>query len=339
MNGLELREQSDGSLLFSGLAAATEHSYEVGFFTETIATGAFKRSLNNENLDVKFLLSHGDGGSGLPLADTVTRTLRLRENHAGLLAEADLDPRDSDVALLASKMRRGLVREMSIGFRATEQQWSDDRTRRRVLQVEMHRGDVSVVSFGANEATTATLRADDLPLEERARRVGMIGDRLRVTTGGVLLPASPNEPDRRAPVARGAWDGSPSRFTSKQWATSCVLDRKACGGRWADAPPKTRCSLPIREPDGRINARAVHAAAARIGQVTDACAGALAAARSRLRTAYSALGETPPDSIKRAAIEPERQTRSTRPNARLTIARARAAQLESQYRLMRMRPR
>src|SRR4051794_10393753 len=58
-----------------------------------------------------------------------------------------------------------------------------------------------------------------------------------------------------AQVTNKPWDGSPSRFTDAEWQRSCVLDR---GG---DAPPKQRCSLPIREPDGTLNRNAVQAAA------------------------------------------------------------------------------
>jgi HK97 family phage prohead protease len=188
MTGLELREQDDGTLRFSGYAATTEQPYKVGWFVETIARGAFKRSLNNPKLDVKLLINH----EGLPLADTLTRTLRLREDDHGLFTEADLDPRDPDVQSLASKMHRGLVREMSMGFRAPGQDWNEDRSRRRVTQVEMHRGDVSPVTFGANDTTSAALRsqvADDLPLEERNRRAAMLGDRLCVATSVVLRAA------------------------------------------------------------------------------------------------------------------------------------------------------
>jgi HK97 family phage prohead protease len=182
--GLELREQGDGSLRFTGYAATTERPYKVGWFVETIARGAFKRSLNNPKLDVKLLINH----EGLPLADTLTRTLRLREDEHGLFTEADLDPSDPDVQSLASKMARGLVHEMSIGFRAPGQEWNEDRSKRRVTHVEMHRGDVSPVTFGANDTTSAALRSqvDTFPLEERNRRAAMLGDRLCVATNVVL---------------------------------------------------------------------------------------------------------------------------------------------------------
>jgi hypothetical protein len=39
------------------------------------------------------------------------------------------------------------------------QEWNEDYTERRLLEVSIHRGDVSVVNYGANPATSATLRA------------------------------------------------------------------------------------------------------------------------------------------------------------------------------------
>jgi HK97 family phage major capsid protein/HK97 family phage prohead protease len=100
-----------------------------------------------------------------------------------------------------------------------------------------------------------------------------------------------------AKVADAAWDGSPSRFTDEQYARSCVLDK---GATVANA--KERYSLPILEPDGTLNRNAVHAAAARIGQVSAARDLIVAAAR-KLIAAHKTLNEDPPEAlVKLAAI-------------------------------------
>lgn len=98
-------------------------------------------------------------------------------------------------------------------------------------------------------------------------------------------------------VTDKAWDGSAGRFSDSEYQSSCVLDRKKCGGDWADKPPKQRCSLPIKEPNGDLNRNGVHAAASRIGSVTDACPEAINAAKAALRAAYKTLGEDAPSSI------------------------------------------
>jgi HK97 family phage prohead protease len=98
-------------------------------------------------------------------------------------------------------------------------------------------------------------------------------------------------------VTDAAWDGSPSRFTDAEYAASCVLDRGP-----SVASVQERYSLPILEPDGTLNRNAVHAAAARIGQVS-AAPKLIAAAARKLVAAYRQLNEQPPESlVKLAAV-------------------------------------
>jgi phage head maturation protease len=58
---------------------------------------------------------------------------------------------------------------MSFAFRVTRQQWSPDYDQRDILEVDLHRGDVSVVNFGANPATSVgAVRAADFDRLEEA---------------------------------------------------------------------------------------------------------------------------------------------------------------------------
>lgn len=184
----ELREAGDGTLRLNGYACVTGVSYPVGFYNETIARGAFRRTLADPNLDCQLLVNH----TGLPLARTTSGTLRLREDDTGLLVDADLDAQDADVQSLARKMRRGDVTEMSFAFKAVEQDWNSTYDKRLIRQAQLHKGDVSVVAYGANDATSAHIRArgtlgevlgeqTDVPFEERRRRAEGIGTR---ATGG-----------------------------------------------------------------------------------------------------------------------------------------------------------
>jgi HK97 family phage prohead protease len=101
-------------------------------------------------------------------------------------------------------------------------------------------------------------------------------------------------------VVDTAWDGSASRFTDEQYEAACALDRKNCGSEWEDKPPKERCSLPYKEPNGDINKKGVAQAAGRIGSVTEACDHAVSAAKQKLRSAYTECDMDAPDSIKSA---------------------------------------
>lgn len=161
VTGLELRsDDDDGFLHLTGYASVTETPYDVGFYEETIARGAFTRTLS-ETPDVQLLVNH----TGMPLARTARAgnpgTMILEEREHGLWVDAKLDPEDPDVQSLQRKMDRGDIDQMSFAFQATDSDWSDDFTKRRIKTVSIHRGDVSVVNMGANPASTATVRSQD----------------------------------------------------------------------------------------------------------------------------------------------------------------------------------
>lgn len=161
---VELRKSADdGMLHLTGYASTTNTPYDMGWYTEQIARGAFKKTLS-ENPDVVLNLNHGNAGSGLPIARTKAGNLKLSEDSKGLRVEAALDPEDLDVQLLARKMDSGnLDGQMSFAFRATRQEWDEDYTDRCITECDIHRGDVSVVTQGANPTTSSSIRSwDDL---------------------------------------------------------------------------------------------------------------------------------------------------------------------------------
>lgn len=141
-----------GTLTFTGYACVTEQGYEMqdwlGPYTEVVRAGAFTKTLS-EGADVPFLVNHG----GLTLARTKSGTMRLAEDGTGLRVEANLDPASPHVQALQSAMNRGDVDEMSFAFWVTRQQWSPDYEQRDILEVNLNKGDVSVVNYGANPHT------------------------------------------------------------------------------------------------------------------------------------------------------------------------------------------
>jgi HK97 family phage prohead protease len=149
---MELRELEGGSLRFTGYASVTESAYEMedwlGDYTEVIRRGAFSKTLA-EAADVPFKLNH----SGMTLARTKSGTMRLAEDSTGLHVEADLDPANGDVRNIRSAMERGDLDEMSFAFRVTRQEWSPDYTQRDITEVNLNKGDVSIVNYGANPHT------------------------------------------------------------------------------------------------------------------------------------------------------------------------------------------
>lgn len=164
---VEVRESStkDGFLEYDGYASVTDHGYEMwdwaGPYTELVTPGAFTKTLARADLDVPFVLAHD---SLRRMARTTTGTLFLTEDDHGLHTLApELDPTDADVAYIAPKLRAGLIDEMSFRFFITKGQWSSDWTEYHVQEVEIHRGDVAIVGYGANPATAGSgLRSADL---------------------------------------------------------------------------------------------------------------------------------------------------------------------------------
>lgn len=150
-----------------GYASVTETPFEMwdwlGPYSEVVRTGAFGKTLA-ENPQVQLLLNHG----GLAMAYTKAGSLRLAEDATGLHMEADVNVSRSDVGDMVTAIEDQAVDEMSFAFRVTRQQWSPDYDQRDILEVDLHRGDVSVVNFGANPATSVgAMRAADFDhLEE-----------------------------------------------------------------------------------------------------------------------------------------------------------------------------
>lgn len=150
--GMELRETPSGTLRFTGYASVTETPYEMqdwlGDYTEVVRRGAFSKTLA-EGADVPFKLNH----DGMTLARTKSGTMRLSEDSTGLHVEADLDPNNGQVRDIRSAMERGDLDEMSFAFRVTRQEWSPDYTQRDITEVNLNKGDVSIVNYGANPHT------------------------------------------------------------------------------------------------------------------------------------------------------------------------------------------
>lgn len=132
---------------------------------ERIDPGAFDKTLR-EKPDLHLLINH----AGMPLARTKSGTLALSVDERGLKVEARLDKRDPEVQALAVKMERGDMDEMSFAFRVKAQEWraapgfeDDNQSYRTITEISLHKGDVSVVNWGANSTTSAEiLSASDL---------------------------------------------------------------------------------------------------------------------------------------------------------------------------------
>ena len=148
-----------GPVTFDGYATVYEAPYEMwdafGPYTEVVSVGAAAASLATAGLDVPLVLGHD---SVRRIARTTNGTLTLSEDGHGLRVVAQLDAADEDVSYIVPKIRAGLIDEMSFMFRIVKGMWSPDYTEYRIDAFDIHRGDVSIVGYGANPATSAELR-------------------------------------------------------------------------------------------------------------------------------------------------------------------------------------
>ena len=151
----------DNMRVLSGYASVTDTEYTVydwgGEFTELIEPGAFERSLADDP-DVILNVNH----AGLPLAGTQNGSLQLKEDKTGLRFDADVDMRESDVADVWRKVRRGVLRETSFRFKIVRAVWNPSFTFQTIKEVDLDRGDVTVASFGANPSGFVENRACEL---------------------------------------------------------------------------------------------------------------------------------------------------------------------------------
>jgi HK97 family phage prohead protease len=160
---VEVRAKPDGtggtSYTFEGYGAVFDTPFEMwdpwgDEYVEVVQQGAFTRTLAAAP-DVPFLIGHND--AGIPLARTRSGTMQLSQDTHGLhVLVPAMDGANSEVRNLASAVDRGDLDEMSIGFVTMSQQWSPDWEQRNMLDLELHRGDVSAVALAANPATSGS---------------------------------------------------------------------------------------------------------------------------------------------------------------------------------------
>lgn len=156
----EFRDAGSEGFTFDGVASVVDAPYEVhdqwGTFSETVARGAFSKTLRDSKADVALFVNHDY--HGIPLATRRAGTLTLTAD-PNLRVSANLDPARPDVQILRSAVTRGEMSQMSIGFSVPKdkQTWSADYSERTIHEVKLV--ETSVVWQGANPLTVASMRS------------------------------------------------------------------------------------------------------------------------------------------------------------------------------------
>jgi HK97 family phage prohead protease len=158
--------KQDGRSVYEveGYATIYDRGYEMwdmaGPYMEVVDPHSLDRSLS-QTPDVAFLVNH----LGVAMARSRSRsgnpTLILRSDTTGMGIQAWLNAERQDVKDLASAIDDEIVDEMSFAFRIEDHVWDEDYTQLTLKQLNINRGDVSAVNFGANPFTSIAARAAD----------------------------------------------------------------------------------------------------------------------------------------------------------------------------------
>jgi HK97 family phage prohead protease len=195
-----------------GHASVVEQPYEMwdsfGPYMEVIERGAFDRTLA-AGPDVAFLVNH----RGVTMARTTNDTLRLAMDDPGLKTDAWLNPKRQDVSDLVTAIEDKDVTEMSFAFMLADGagRWNEDFSEFRISEVDIDRGDVSAVNYGANPYTDVSARSrevlsdlDHLPagaaraaVARLQARVDVAGTKI-VDVAAELEPPAPEQPKGRS---------------------------------------------------------------------------------------------------------------------------------------------
>lgn len=145
----EVRAAGDDALVVEGYASNFDVEYDLGYFKETVARGAFDNVMED---DVRFLLNH----TGAPLARTTNGTLELSVDDQGLKYRAALadtqDGRD-----LYKLIKRGDISQSSFAFTIEADEWSEDRSTRTITKVGKLL-DTSAVTYPASPTASVYAR-------------------------------------------------------------------------------------------------------------------------------------------------------------------------------------
>jgi HK97 family phage prohead protease len=153
-----------------------------GEYTEKVDSGALNKTLSNSP-DVAFLTNH----RGLTMARTTNKTLALNKDMTGLHIEALMNAGRTDVRDLASAIGDELITEMSFAFMIDEDgaRWNDDYTELTLMELDINRGDVSAVNYGANPYTSIGSRASEIIREVRGLPAGALPAALSAISSAV----------------------------------------------------------------------------------------------------------------------------------------------------------
>lgn len=173
VKGASIRATKGDKPGIAGVAAVYDQAYDTGWFSETIAKGAFSRALK-EKQDVRCLFNHDVNQL---LGRTKSGTLRMEDSANGLQYDCDTDPETTVGRDVLRMIDRGDIDGCSFSFNVRKDTWSDEfdengryvKSHRVIDDLDLF--DVGPVTFPAYTETNVGARSqwpDGVPAERRS---------------------------------------------------------------------------------------------------------------------------------------------------------------------------
>lgn len=149
-------------------------------YTETIAKGAFAKSLKNN--DIRCLFNHN---AAAVLGRMSINTLELKEDEKGLFGRVKINPADSDALNTYAKVQRGDISGCSFGFYPVEEKSEiDDNGTYHSTILEADTWEVSICTFPAYEQTEIKARSADVD-KAKERLLSVRKEKIKKKIGGI----------------------------------------------------------------------------------------------------------------------------------------------------------
>lgn len=173
--GSDFKTREDGGEHFiEGYFAVFNSDYEVWpGATESIAPGAFSKSLSN---DIRCLVNHD---TTKVLGRTKSHTFEVLQDERGLWGKVRINPKDADAMNLYERVKRGDVDGCSIGFNIREEETDfleNGDVHWTIKDVELF--ECSACTFPAYEETNISARSRQRD-ELLARRTGAWREKMK----------------------------------------------------------------------------------------------------------------------------------------------------------------
>jgi len=151
LSGFEVKEDDNGTVL-EGYASTFNN---IDSYNDTIIKGAFAETIKGENGErIAFCYQHR---MDVPIGKIET----LREDDKGLFISVRISKSEDKIA---TKVREGILKEMSIGYWAEIKEYNDETGIRTLKKINLH--EVSLVTRAADSFAKVTgVKAEDFELK------------------------------------------------------------------------------------------------------------------------------------------------------------------------------